>query len=151
MRQKITKLKDSVVGNVSGSCNMIFKHEFLRFLFVGGTSTIVDWGMFYLFAIILLVHHEISLVISSLSGFIVNFSMNKLFTFKCKSKKIIRQFSAYLLIAIIVLLISMLLLYLFVDILSFDKMLSRIFITLLMIPANYVIHKTFTFNKRFFD
>lgn len=124
--------------------------EFFRFILVGGVATALDWSVFYLLAIKIMLYYQLSLMISFSLACIVNYTFNKLFTFRSKSKKIFRQFSLFSVIAIFSLLLTMILMFIFVDVLFIHKMLSRIFVTMIMLFFNYILHKFLTFNKRFF-
>ena len=74
----------------------LLKFEFIRYTLVGGIATIMDWSIFYIFAIILGIYYQIALVISFVIVGITHYTLSKIFTFKCKSKKIIKQFSLFM-------------------------------------------------------
>ena len=124
--------------------------EFPRHLITGGLATIIEWTIFYLLAILLNIYYQTAVIISLLISCIINYTLSKIFTFKCKSKKIIQQASIFSIIAIIYLLLSMLLMSLFVEILFLHKMTSKIMTTGLMLIVSYTLHKHITFNKKIF-
>ena len=126
------------------------KKEFVKFFFVGGTSSFVDWGMFYLLSIILTFHYQVSLVIAFLCSLIVHYSLNRKFTFKSKSKRLILQISLFLLVVIIYLVLSMSLMFVCVEIILLHKMISKILITFLLFFVSFTLHKYLTFNKKWF-
>ena len=129
----------------------LFKYKLVRFSICGGLATLIDWTLFYFLAIKLMIYYQLSLIISfSLSAF-VNYSINKLFTFRCRSKKIFRQILLFYFIVMISLLYSMFFMFVFVDLLLWDKMLSRIFTTFITLILNYIMHSNLTFNKKFFN
>ncbi len=126
------------------------KKEFIKFFLVGSTSSFVDLGLFYLFAIILTFHYQVSLVIAFLCSLVVHFSLNKKFTFKSKSKRIVLQISLFLLVVVIYLLLSMFLMFFFVEIIFLHKILSKVLITGLLFFVSFTLHKYLTFNKKWF-
>lgn len=125
--------------------------QFAKFALVGGIATGIDWGLFYILALKLNLYYQLSLIISFSSSAIFNYSFNKIFTFKSKSKKIIKQFFTFFVLSIIALLLSMLLMFIFIEVVSLEKMFSRILTTAIILFFNYAVHRSITFNKRFFS
>lgn len=126
------------------------KFEFIRYFVIGVIATIIDWGSFYFLALGINLHYQPSLIISFSAGAITNYTLNKIFTFKCKSKQIITQFSFYTIVSLLSLFVSMGIMLILVDLLLLHKLVSRITTTFIMLIANYLMHKHLTFNKRFF-
>jgi len=130
--------------------NKVMKFEFIRYVFSGGIGTIVDWSTFYTLAIVFGLYYQISLFFSFLFGTITHYTLNKMFTFKCKSKKITRQFTLYSFVAIIALSLSIFIMFILVNVLSINKMLGRILTTGIMLFINYSLHKNLSFSKKLF-
>jgi len=126
------------------------KVRFLRYLIMGGIATLIDWSSFYILALILGIYYLLALAISFSLASIAHYTLNKLFTFRCKSKKIAKQFSVSFSISIISLILSSIIMFALVDLLLIQKMISRIMTTFIVLIANYSMHKYFTFNRRFF-
>jgi putative flippase GtrA len=124
--------------------------QMARYLLVGGAATCVDWGVYYLCAIVAALHYQISLVIAQVLAGAVHYVLNKTFTFRCTSRQILRQIGAYVLVSLVYLLLSMVVMYLLVDLLGLGKMVSRVATTGVMILASYFLHRAVTFNERFF-
>lgn len=127
------------------------KKEFIKFVLVGGTSALIDWGLFYLLAIILTLHYQISIIISFSCSVIFHYTFNKKFTFKSKSKKVGTQFSIFLVVVTIYILLSMGIMFILVKLVSLPKMISKISTTCLMFIVSYFLNKNLTFNKKFFN
>jgi putative flippase GtrA len=125
--------------------------EFIRYFIVGVVGTAVDWGIFYALALPLNVYYQLSLVASFSSGAVTNYILNKTFTFRCKSNKIFRQFSVFFSIATACLLLSIVFMFIFVDLMMLHKMVSRIITTFIILGIGYLMQKNITFNKRFFS
>jgi len=130
--------------------NKLIIIEFFRYFLVGVIATIIDWGIFYILALGINLYYQFSLFISFALGSITNYSLNKIFTFRCKSKRIIRQFFVFSNLALISLLLSAAIMFIFVDLVSLHKMISRITTSFIMLVATYLMNKYLTFNKRFF-
>ena len=130
--------------------NKLFKFDFVKFLIVGALSTIIDWGSFFLIAIILGLHYQISLVIAYTFGGITNYVLNKFFTFKNYSKQIALQLVTFFTLAFTSLLISMVIMFFLVEVFILHEMISRILTTFIVFIINYFMHKFITFNKNIF-
>lgn len=124
--------------------------EFIRYFMVGVAATLADWGMFYLLAVLFDVYYQFSLSAAIILGAIVYYTLNKIFTFRCKSRAIAQQLSVYAAVVIISLGISSVIMFLLIDILLVFKMNARILTTIVMFFMNYAMQKYLTFNKRVF-
>src|SRR4030042_5913408 len=98
---------------VAGFCRKIAGMEFFRYTTIGVIGTSMDWAIFYVLAITLGFYYQLSLIFSFSMGATTNYALNKLFTFRCKSRRVARQFAAFFSLAVICLLLSMILMYLF--------------------------------------
>jgi putative flippase GtrA len=125
-------------------------NQFIRYCLVGGMATFADWGTFYLFNIVFGVYYQIALIFSFAIGSTTNYTLNKFFTFKSKTKNIKKQFTVHLTISTASLLLNMLFMYLLVDLACTSTMLGRVITTVIMLVINYFLHKNITFNKKFF-
>lgn len=80
--------------------------EFLRFLLVGGGATIVDYGIFYLFKLVILKNLDISLnlFISTFLGFtaglIINWLFSAKFVYHYEKKTTNKQFIVYVILCV---------------------------------------------------
>ena len=123
--------------------------ELVKFSIAGFLATIIDWGVFY-FLIIELVHYQAALITSYSLSCLTNYVLNKYFTFNCRCKYIFSQVSTYTLLSILGLLGSMGLMYVLIEKLFMDEMVSRILTTGALFLFNYFAHKYITFNKGIF-
>ncbi len=125
-------------------------HSFFKYVIVGGIATIIDWGVFYFLALVGGFYYQLSLIISFACGGLTNYTLNKAFTFKCRSKMIIRQLVVFFIVSVLSLLLSMAIMFVLVDFVSIQKMNSRILTTGIMLIINYSLHRFIIFNKRIF-
>ncbi|MFA5856732.1 MAG: GtrA family protein [Candidatus Pacearchaeota archaeon] len=126
------------------------EYKFIRYVLVGGFITLIDWALFFILAKKLGLYYQFALVIGFSIASICHYSLSKLFTFRCKSNKIGTQFSVFVLIAIGSLLLNMLLMFFFIDIMTLEKMTSRVITTFIMLFVNYSMNSYITFNKKIF-
>lgn len=126
-------------------------HRFTQYTFVGVAATLLDWSTFLLLSTALGIHYATAVTISFLLGGIAKFILNRLFTFKSTSKKILSQYTVFVTFSLVSLCISILLMYFFVEIFSIPQFPSRIVTTFLVLFLNYVFDTSVTFNKKVFS
>jgi putative flippase GtrA len=124
--------------------------EFLAYFFIGATTTVMDWSLFWITVVKLGCHYEIGLISAYIPASMFHFFSNKFITFRCKSKSLGSQYSLYIALTLSSLAISMGIIAMLINLLMLDKMIARIATTALMLIPNYLLHKNITFSKRFF-
>lgn len=126
--------------------------QFAKFSFVGVINTLIDLGVYYFCLNVLGMHYQLS----TFFGFIISvtnaFVLNGLFVFSDGEKKSAAQniktyfktvcgyAGTYLL--------SVFLMWLWVDILSIDERIAPLLRLIITVPLNYIINKFWTFRKR---
>ena len=125
-------------------------NEKLWYVFFGGLTTLVNIISFYLLS-----KAGIGTYISNLIAWILSvifaFLTNKLFVFNSTSFKLnifIKEMISFFTFRLLSLGIDMAGMYLFINIFSLNKMLSKIFMNIIVIIVNYVFSKLFIFKKR---
>lgn len=131
--------------------------EILNYLIMGFLATIVSlavkWGMLYTF----LnpedgMHVQIAVVASWLIACTFAYITNRIFVFKSKSKKILKEFITFMGARVFTLLIEMLIMYIFVTLLQMNSdfwvfiwtIVAQIFVIIL----NYIFSKLFIFKNK---
>lgn len=125
--------------------------QFSKFLSVGVIATLVDWAIFYLLAGYLGIFYLLSLAVSYLASTVLNFFVNRRFTFGNKSRKIHVQFMSFIAIALVGLALNEAIIYGLVHYLFSSTagpvvMASRIIATLVVFLWNFVLNKSITFH-----
>jgi len=126
--------------------DIFMSRTFILYILFGGLATIVDWGSFFLASYSLNINYILAVTISFSLGSITNFTLNKYLNFSNKYKKFHLQFILYLFIALIGLMITIGLMWLFISTFGFGKMSARIITTAITLIYNFVGHKYVTFN-----
>ena len=124
--------------------------QFSRYLVSGGVATATDWCVFWLLATRLQLNYQGSLVLAFTAGALVNYTITKLFVFRCTSRQVPRQLTVYFTVTLATLLLSMLCMYVCVQLLAWPKLPSRMLTTGAMLPVNFLLHKLITFNRALF-
>ena len=118
---------------------------------MGAIATLVEWGTFYILAIVVGIYYQLGVIISLLFGAASNYLINKVYTFKNKSKKIASQFLLHIGVSIFSWIMHIGVMFVMVDMLSWEKMLSKILTTAIMLLPNYLMYKYTVFNPNFFN
>ena len=121
--------------------------QFIRYAFVGGVATVVDWGVLFL-ATESGLYYILSAVISFIAGLAVNFALSKLLVFKAAEAKVgsVMEFVSYGIIGVLGLLLTMGIMYVLTDIAGLHYMLSKITATVLVLFWNYIARKKLLYN-----
>lgn len=122
--------------------------QFSRFFGVGVVATLVDWVIFYLLAGYLGIFYLLSLALSYFASTVLNYFMNRRFTFGSTYKKVHLQLGSFLSVAIIGLALNELIVYGLVQYLFAGSMVmaSRVFATLVVFIWNFALNKRITFR-----
>ena len=131
--------------------------EIIMYLIVGGATTVINWGAYYVFTDFL--HFELN--IANISSWIVSvvfaFFTNKLYVFESKNldmRTVAKELSAFvgsrIFTGIIAWVLFPVLLYLGIDTFIIDTpgLLAKIITSVIEIALNWVLSKYFVFRKK---
>lgn len=130
--------------------------EVIKYLFFGVLTTIVSLGSKYLLLFTVLdasngVQLQIAVVISWIFACIFAYVTNRIWVFKSKAKKIVKEFITFITARILTLGLEMLIMFIFVTALGFNSDLWVVIWSLVaqvvVVVANYVLSKLFIFKK----
>jgi len=120
--------------------------QFIKFAIVGVSSTIVDWGVFYslnhFFALFYLIAKAISFVISVINSY----TWNRRWTFRSQNQRKIHEFSKFLIVSVIGLVINTYVMYLAVQYLNLRYIFGLIMATAVTMFWNFLANKFWTFR-----
>jgi putative flippase GtrA len=130
------------------------KKEIVNYLIVGGLTTLVSLGAYYLIINLFLVNKngldiQISNIISWVLSVIFAYFTNRYFVFKSKSKgkEEISEFVKFVTSRIATLLIDMSMMFIFVTLLHFGDTLVKFIIQIIIIIVNYLLSKFLVFDN----
>ena len=124
--------------------------EIINYLIFGGLTTLVSILTYALFAKIFLINYLISNVLSWIIAVMFAFITNKLYVFESKSKdnkNVVKEITNVFFFRIVSLIIEMIIMYVFVDLLSIDDLITKIIAQIIVILSNYIFSKVFVFKK----
>lgn len=125
---------------------LFFSREFAMYIVCGGTATIVDWGLTYSLTSLLGLWYVASVTLAYIGGVATNYSLNKAYTFKNKSRQIGRQLLAFQVVAGIGFLLNLGIVVGLVELLGLWYMLAKVIATGMVLAWSFVGHKHFTFR-----
>ncbi len=122
--------------------NLGLIRQIFKFGIVGFVATIIDWVIFYIFSELLTVHYLISAIISFCCSVIFNYrlSIKWVFNVRENSKFLFQKFA---ILSVIGLGANELILFLLVDSLGFNTMISKIIATIIVMFYNFITRKKF--------
>lgn len=120
--------------------------QFVKFGIVGLSSTIIDWGIFYL-----LNHYMVYYLTAKVMSFSVavinSFIWNRRWTFRSQDPNRNKEFIKFLLISLVGLTINALIMYVAVSVYGTRKIVGLIFATGITTSWNFLANKFYTFRK----
>lgn len=121
--------------------------EIINYLIFGGLTTLISIVTYAIFTKVFNIDYLISNVLSWIIAVLFAYITNKLFVFESKSKKNIKEITSFFFFRIVSLVMEMIILYVFVDMLSIDDLITKIIAQIIVIVSNYIFSKVFVFKK----
>lgn len=120
---------------------------FFRYNIVAGVATGVDFAILVFFTEVLGLWYMLSAFIGAVAGGITAFIFQRNWAFMKKDGKLSVQAVRYLLIWIISILLNLVGMYLFVDFLGYQYILSKVIVAIIIgIGFNFIMQKYFIFR-----
>lgn len=121
--------------------------EIINYLIVGGMTTLVSISIYALFTKCFHINYMIANVISWIISVLFAYVTNRIFVFKSKSENIVLEIYQFFKYRIFSFLIEIFLMYVFVELINIDDMISKVIVQIIVIVLNYVFSKLFVFKK----
>lgn len=126
--------------------------QFVRYLVTGGLAFIVDFGLFALCLYVFDWHYLLANLVGLVAGLVLNYAMSVVWVFTaCKrtlEKQKAAEFVLFALVGIAGVGINQLLMYLMVDGMALNEMLSKIIAAALVLMWNFGARKLLLFKKK---
>ena len=130
--------------------------KILLYLFVGGTAALVEWGLFYIFITYVLNGIGLSLTAVTMLGTCMAFCLSTLYhyflgtilVFNSGSKyKRGKELSLVFLVSIMGLAFNLLFMYIFVSLMGWNPMASKVLTSCIVVVWNYLSRKKWIFRS----
>lgn len=124
--------------------------QFLIYFLVGGAATLTEWIFFGLFNYLLQIQYLVSTAIAFIISTFINWLLGHYFAFKAESKNtsIIKEIIGVYLASIIGLGLNLLFMFIFVDKININEMLSKIITTGIVFFYNFFIRKLLIYRNK---
>lgn len=121
-------------------------NELFLYLIVGVIATLTEWIVFFLLDKTGL-HYAPATVTAYIISTFANWAAGRLIVFRKSSKPFIREITEIYAVSIIGLLMNLVIMWLSVDILSLNEMLSKIAATAIVFLYNFLMRKLIIYRK----
>lgn len=143
LKQKIgryTLLKSQIL------IKMKLKKELFNYVLFGALTTIINIVIYLFLTDIAHVHYIISNIISWALSVIFAYVTNRIWVFESKNNNILKELFLFYGGRLFSVILETMLMILFIDILSFGNLFSKIVVTIIIIIINYLISKVIVFK-----
>lgn len=151
--------ESKISGELSRSAKTVFElasrkktyRQFVKFAIVGAVNTFVDWGVYWLVMYLTgwstqglkQVAKALSFVVSATSNYI----MNRVWTFRSRDKRVLKQASKFFAVAIVGLALNNAIFYVITGIIGWKDIYGLIIATGLVLFWNFFANKKWTFKE----
>ena len=127
--------------------------EILRYLIVGGLTTLVSLGVYYGLTMTVLdpengIRLQIANIISWIAAVTFAYFANRIFVFRSRNKNMLQEAAAFFAARIGTLLMDMGIMFVFVTLLGFSDRIMKLVVQVVVTVANYVFSKLMVFRKK---
>ena len=127
--------------------------EIINYLIVGGLTTVVSLGTYYLCVLTFLdprdgFQLQCANIISWIAAVAFAYVTNRVFVFESKSKEIGKEITAFVLSRVGTLLMDMGIMFLTVTCLGMNDKIAKLLVQVIVTVGNYVFSKFFVFRKK---
>lgn len=119
---------------------------FVGYLLFAGIATLVDVGSLYALTEFAGIHYFTSAAVAYLAGMATNFSLNKWFNFRNRSRRVVAQFSLFALVAGIGLLLNQAIIYGLVEYAGIQYLIAKVVSVAVVMFWSFFGHKHLTFK-----
>ena len=126
--------------------------QFLRYFVTGGLAFIVDFGVFALTLYGFNVHYLVANLIGLMAGNVVNYLLSLGWVFSAEKRKMekhrLLEITVFVIISLVGMGLNELLMYLFVDVVCAQEMLSKVAAAIIVLIYNFLARKYILFYKK---
>ncbi len=120
--------------------------QFVKFSIVGLSNTLLDVGVFQLLTMYTPIYYVIANLISFSFGVLNSYLWNRIWTFKSPNKKISKEFTRFVIISMVGLVLNTLFLSIFIEIFNYPSLTGKILATVLVLIWNFCMSKFWAFK-----
>lgn len=121
--------------------------DFLLYVIVGGIATVAEWAVFFVLGKVSL-HYALATAIAYILSTFVNWLAGRILVFKERNQSFIKEIVSVYLASIVGLLLNLLIMWVAVDLLSLNEMLSKIAATGIVFVYNFLVRKLLIYKEK---
>lgn len=126
--------------------------EIINYLIVGGLTTVVSLGSYYLLVFTVLnpnngLELQIANIISWVCAVAFAYVTNRIFVFKSKNENKLKEITSFVSSRVLTLLMDMLIMFVTVTIFGMNDKIAKLIVQVVVTVANYIFSKLFVFKK----
>ena len=121
--------------------------DFLLYIIVGGIATVAEWAVFFVLGKGSL-HYALATAIAYILSTFVNWLAGRILVFKERNQPITKEIVSVYLASIVGLLLNLLIMWVAVDLLSLNQMLSKIAATGIVFVYNFLVRKLLIYKEK---
>ncbi len=121
--------------------------DFLLYLVVGGIATVTEWVLFFVMDICH-IHYGIATAIAYIISTFVNWLVGRLLVFKDNHSSFLKEILSIYVASIVGLLLNLIIMWLAIDIININEMISKILATAIVFFYNFFVRKLLIYKKR---
>lgn len=126
--------------------------ELINYLIVGGLTTVVSLGSYYLLVFTVLnpdngLELQIANIISWICAVAFAYVANRVFVFKSKNEEKLKELTSFVSSRILTLLMDMAIMFVTVTIFHMNDKIAKLLVQVVVTVLNYVFSKLFVFKK----
>lgn len=131
---------------------LFFKYkELILYIFFGGLTTLVNWGMYWLLNDVVHMHYLWATAIAYISSVLFSYVTNRIWVFESKVhgfKGILAEMTKFFMSRGFTFLLDLFCMYVGVDLLRVNDKLMKLLSNVIVIVVNYILSKLFIFRKK---
>lgn len=120
--------------------------DFLLYLIVGGIATFTEWIIFFVLDKVSF-HYTLATIIAYILSTFVNWLAGRILVFKQNQQPIFKEILEIYIASIVGLLMNLVIMWVAVDFLDFNEMLSKIVSTAIVFFYNFLVRKLLIYKK----
>lgn len=124
------------------------QHVIVRYVISGGTAAVTDLGLLYVLNSYVGLHYLVASALAFIGSFFVSFLLQKFWTFKSHEEKTHKQVIMYLGNSLFGLGLNTILMYIFVDYIHIQVLVSQIFAGALVAFCTFFISRNLVFKYK---
>ena len=121
--------------------------ELWNYLIVGACTTLVSIGSYAICSKIFNIYYVISNIISWVLAVLFAYFTNRWFVFHSKNKNKVKEFISFTGSRVLTLLLDTGLMFLFIELIHLDDLISKILVQVVILVTNYILSKLVVFKK----